>query len=129
MKYGRDVHSYIVGTERKGNKKERKKNIEPAAKKKSSMYKIVGKEGALASHVLGTNRFMPARSPPSPTPQKKLHGGVRVTIPRIIRSAIASQGSGVGIITMMGLCRAVHVASQACDGNIVFLRYSPNPVK
>ena len=34
VKYGRDVHSYIVGTERKGNKKERKKNIEPAAKKK-----------------------------------------------------------------------------------------------
>ena len=34
MKYGRDVHSYIVGTERKGNEKERKKNIEPAAKKK-----------------------------------------------------------------------------------------------
>ena len=34
VKYGRDVHSYIVGTGRKGNKKERKKNIEPAAKKK-----------------------------------------------------------------------------------------------
>ena len=34
VKYGRDVHSYIVGTERKGNQKERKKNIEPAAKKK-----------------------------------------------------------------------------------------------
>ena len=34
MKYCRDVHSYIVGTERKGNKKERKKNIELAAKKK-----------------------------------------------------------------------------------------------
>ena len=33
-KYGRDVHSYIVGTETKKNKKERKKNIEPAAKKK-----------------------------------------------------------------------------------------------
>ena len=34
MKYGRDVHSYIVGTERKGNKKERKKNIELATKNK-----------------------------------------------------------------------------------------------
>ena len=34
VKYGCDVHSYIVGTERKGNKKERKKTIEPAAKKK-----------------------------------------------------------------------------------------------
>ena len=37
VKYGRDVHSYIVGTERKGNKKERKKNKEPAAKKRSSI--------------------------------------------------------------------------------------------
>ena len=34
VKYGRDVHSYIVGTKRKGNKKRNKKNIEPAAKKK-----------------------------------------------------------------------------------------------
>ena len=33
-KYGRDVHSYIVGTKTKENKKERKKTIEPAAKKK-----------------------------------------------------------------------------------------------
>ena len=48
VKYGRDVHSYIVGTERKGNQKERKKNIEPAAKKRSSMYKIVGREGVKA---------------------------------------------------------------------------------
>ena len=36
-KYGRDVHSYIVGIERKEKKKERKKNIEPAAKKRSSI--------------------------------------------------------------------------------------------
>ena len=33
-KYGRDVHSYIVGTETEKKKKERKKTIEPAAKKK-----------------------------------------------------------------------------------------------
>ena len=33
-KYGRDVHSYIVGTETKENKKERKKTIDLAAKKK-----------------------------------------------------------------------------------------------
>ena len=33
-KYGHDVHSYIVGTKRKEKKKERKKDIEPAAKKK-----------------------------------------------------------------------------------------------
>ena len=31
----------------------------------------IGKEGALARHVLGGNRFMPARSPPpSPHPKK-----------------------------------------------------------
>ena len=34
VKYGRDVRSYIVGIERKGNKKERNKNIELAAKRK-----------------------------------------------------------------------------------------------
>ena len=33
-KYGRDVHSYIIGTKTEENKKERKKNIELAAKKK-----------------------------------------------------------------------------------------------
>ena len=31
----------------------------------------IGKGGALARHVLGTNRFMPARSPPSLTPKNK----------------------------------------------------------
>ena len=45
VKYGRDVHSYIVGTERKGNKKERKKNIEPAAKKKIEHSAGSGKRG------------------------------------------------------------------------------------
>ena len=37
-KYGRDVHSYIVGIERKEKKKERKKNIELAAKKKDPAF-------------------------------------------------------------------------------------------
>ena len=34
-KYGRAIHSYIVGTKTKKNKKKRKKTIEPAAKKKT----------------------------------------------------------------------------------------------
>ena len=33
-KYGRDVHSYIVGTETEKKKRKEKKDIEPAAKKK-----------------------------------------------------------------------------------------------
>ena len=33
-KYGRDVYSYIIGTKTEENKKERKQNIELAAKKK-----------------------------------------------------------------------------------------------
>ena len=54
VKYGRDVHSYIVGTERKGNKKERKKNIEPAAKKK---IQHSGGSGGLGIYVQINNLF------------------------------------------------------------------------
>ena len=40
--------------------------------KKQKCEQTIGKEGALARHVLGGNRFMPARSPPpSPTPKNK----------------------------------------------------------
>ena len=39
VKYGRDVHSYIVGTERKGNKKERKKNTAGSQKKDPAFRK------------------------------------------------------------------------------------------
>ena len=46
---------------------------------------IIGKEGALARHVLGENRFTLAQSPPFPSPKKKeLEGPVRVIVPQII---------------------------------------------
>ena len=41
----------------------------------------IRKEGALARHVLGENRFMPTRKPPSATPKKGLEGLVRVIVP------------------------------------------------
>ena len=37
-KYGRDVHFYIAGTEIEKKKKERKKHIEPATKKKDPAF-------------------------------------------------------------------------------------------
>ena len=39
VKYGRDVHSYIVGTERKGNKKERKKTNRAGRQKKDRAFR------------------------------------------------------------------------------------------
>ena len=38
MKYCRDVHSYIVGTERKGNKKERRKKHRAGRQKKDRAF-------------------------------------------------------------------------------------------
>ena len=38
--------------------------------KNKKCEQTIGKEGALARHVLGGNRFMPARSPPPPPPKK-----------------------------------------------------------
>ena len=39
VKYGCGVHSYIVGTERKGNKKERKKNHRASRQKKDRAFR------------------------------------------------------------------------------------------
>ena len=53
-KYGRDVHSYIVGTETKENKKERKKTIGLAAKKK---IQHSARSGGWGIYVLINNLF------------------------------------------------------------------------
>ena len=60
----------------------------PNPEKKLCQHKkcqsTIGKEGVLARNILGENRFMPARSPPSPSPEKGLEGPIRVIVPRII---------------------------------------------
>ena len=53
--------------------------------KTKNVSPLLGK-GALARHVLGENRFMPAQRPPSPPPPQKkgLEGPFRVIVCQII---------------------------------------------
>ena len=98
--------------------------------KTRNVSKLLGKKGPLLGKYLVETLSCPLEAPPPPPWKiKNLHGSVRVTIPRIIRSAIRYQGWGVGIINMIALCIAIYVAFQACPGNMVSLRYSPNPIK
>ena len=50
MKYGRDVHSYIVGTERKGNKKERKKKHRAGRQKKDRAFRKKRRAGNIRAN-------------------------------------------------------------------------------
>ena len=58
----------------------------------------IRKERALARHILGENRLMPTRSPPSPTPKKGLEVPVRVIVPRIIPTRIHHKSGQFAII-------------------------------
>ena len=49
-KFGRDVHSYIVGTERKGNKKERKKTHRAGRQKKDRAFRSKRRAGNIRAN-------------------------------------------------------------------------------
>ena len=61
--------------------------------KNKNVSKLLGRKGPFLGTYLVETVSCPLEAPPPPPQRiKTLHGSVRVTIPRIIRSAIPSQG-------------------------------------